>query len=761
MKLLFTIILVLAVFIIGYFMLRTYRERHKLSDTVGIVLYLGLAMVFFNMIALLTETKDVYLLMYSGYFIASDWLFYYLLYFSIEFIGNDFDKYVRRKFICVLLFADSLSVGMNNVFGHLFDAERVTLFDNEQFFQLVLTPYFLIHYVIVLMMVVLCLISLMKKVIQAAVFYRRKYAAILLCIMIIAVLNFFSLRLPLDFSVVGYVLEAVCIYYCTFVYTPQRLLPKTLLQVAKGMEIGLFVMDVDGNELYSNHFAKMLLGVDQPVTDKKGVPLSDWCRDKYMNSKEVFSREQIFYRGEEELTIKIQLQRMMDSRKQLQGGYFTLQDRTEEINKMKREHYLATHNTLTDMYNKEYFYEQAEKLIKQYPDTDMLMICTDIKEFKMVNDFLGTQIGDVVLKNIANMIKSRVPDAMIQGHLGNDIFAVLVAKEDFDENVMVFRDQESFFAGIQKEISFPVLNYVGIYEIKNRQLPVSVMCDRARMAISKIKGDYHKRVAYYDNELREDVLYEQELIGELETAIQEGQLKMFLQPQIAAGGSMIGAEALVKWIHPVKGMISPGEFIPVFERNGLISDVDRCIWEQACKQLKKWKLEGRADLYISVNISPKDLYFLNIYQIFTDLVKKYDISPKNIKLEITETAIAMDFKRQLELITKLREAGFVVEMDDFGSGYSSLNMLKDIQVDIIKIDMAFLRKANDEARSRKILEMIISLSKQLGMTVVTEGVEMQEQVDFLTKMGCDVFQGYYFGRPMEVEQFEQKYSISG
>lgn len=759
MKLLFTIILVLSVLIIGYFMLRTYRERHKLSDTVGIVLYLGLAMVFFNMIALLTEAKEVYLLMYSGYFIASDWLFYYLLYFSIEFIGNDFDKYVRRKFICVLLFADSLSVGLNNVFSHLFDAERVSLFENEQFFQLTLTPYFLIHYAIVLMMVVLCIISLMKKVILAAVFYRRKYVAILLCILIIAGLNALSLNLPLDFSVVGYVLEAVCIYYCTFVYTPQRLLPKTLLQVAKGMEIGLFVMDVDGNELYSNHFAKMLLGTDQPVTDKKGTILLDWCRDKYMNSKEVFSREQIFYRGEEELTIKIQLQRMMDSRKQLQGGYFTLQDRTEEINKMKREHYLATHNTLTDMYNKEYFYEQAEKYIKQYPDIEMLMVCTDIKDFKMVNDFLGTQIGDVVLKNIANMIKSRVPDAMLQGHLGNDIFTVLVAKEDFDEECMVFRDQESFFVGIQKEITFPVLNYVGIYEITNRQLPVSVMCDRARMAISKIKGDYHKRVAYYDSELREDVLYEQELIGDLDAAINEGQLQMFLQPQIAADGSMIGAEALVKWIHPVKGMISPGEFIPVFERNGLISDVDRHIWEQACKQLRKWKLEGRTDLYISVNISPKDLYFLNIYQIFTDLIKKYDISAKNIKLEITETAIAMDFKRQLELITKLREAGFVVEMDDFGSGYSSLNMLKDIHVDVIKIDMAFLRKANDEERSRKILEMIISLSKQLGMTVVTEGVEMIEQVRFLTEMGCDVFQGYYFGRPMEVKQFEEKYSI--
>lgn len=761
MKLLFTIILVLAVLVIGYFMLRTYRERHKLSDTVGIVLYLGLAMVFFNLIALLTEAKSVYLLMYSGYFIASDWLFYYLLYFSIEFIGNDFDKYVRRKFICLLLFADSLSVALNNIFGHLFDAERVMLIDNDKLFQLVLTPYFIIHYAIVLIMVVLCLASLMKKVVKAAVFYRRKYVAIVLCIVLIAILNIISLGQPLDVSVVGYVLESICIYYCTFVYTPQRLLPKTLLQVAKGMEIGLFVMDVDGNELYSNHYAKMLLGTDPPVTDKSGQTLEEWCRSKYMNSKAVFSREQIFYRGEEELTIKIQLQRMVDSRRQLQGGYFTLQDRTEEINKMKREHYLATHNTLTDMYNKEYFYEQAEKYIKQYDDIEMLMVCTDIKEFKMVNDFLGTQIGDLVLKNVARMIKENLPDAMLQGHLGNDIFAVLIAKEDFEEELIVFKEQESFFEGIEKEITFPILNYVGIYEITNRSLPVSVMCDRARMAISKIKGDFHKRLAYYDNVLREDALYEQELIGDLEAALNEEQLQMFLQPQIASNGKLIGAEALVKWIHPVKGMISPGEFIPVFERNGLICDVDRHIWELACRQLRKWKMEGRSDLYISVNISPKDLYFLNIYQIFTELIAKYDISPKNIKLEITETAIAMDFKRQLELIMKLRNAGFVVEMDDFGSGYSSLNMLKDIKLDVIKIDMAFLRKANDEERSRKILQMIISLSKQLGMTVVTEGVEHEEQVRFLTEMGCDVFQGYYFGKPMEVSQFEEKFSVLG
>ena len=181
------------------------------------------------------------------------------------------------------------------------------------------------------------------------------------------------------------------------------------------------------------------------------------------------------------------------------------------------------------------------------------------------------------------------------------------------------------------------------------------------------------------------------------------------------------------------------------------------MWETACKQIKKWNENGHEDLYISVNISPRDFYFLDIYQIFTDLIKKYDISPKSLKLEITETAIVMDVKRQMELIGKLRDAGFIVEIDDFGSGYSSLNMLKDLYVDILKIDMVFLRKSNDEERSKKILQMIITLAKQLGMPAITEGVETVEQVEFLSEMGCEMFQGYYFAKPMSVLDFEKQY----
>lgn len=201
----------------------------------------------------------------------------------------------------------------------------------------------------------------------------------------------------------------------------------------------------------------------------------------------------------------------------------------------------------------------------------------------------------------------------------------------------------------------------------------------------------------------------------------------------------------------------PGEFIPVFEKNGMIVKLDQYMWEAACKQLRKWKDEGKKDMYISVNISPKDFYFMDVKQVLTDLVKKYNIEPQKLKLEITETAIMTNIDNPVEILDGLRKEGFIIEMDDFGSGYSSLNMLKDIYVDILKIDMAFLRKSSDEERGRKILKTMIQLAKDLEMPTITEGVETLEQVEFLKAMGCKMFQGYYFAKPMDVATFEEKY----
>ncbi|MBQ4282625.1 MAG: EAL domain-containing protein [Lachnospira sp.] len=756
MKLLLGAILTLALFVLILCIQKTYNEKHRLAYIVRRILTLGSIIVLANIISLFTNYEWVCLFAYSVYFLTVNWMLYYLLQFSLEYIGNRFDKHVNKVLMLILIFADTLSIALNNIYHHMFYIRPVEV-NSESFYELVTTAVFFIHYALSIMLVLFSLITLVYGAVKAPVFYRRKYLAIAIILVVLVVLNFFTFTSAVDVSVIGYVVEGVCIYYCAFVYSPQKLLPRTLLEITQHMNIAIYVIDINGVKFYSNSLADDIFSCEPPITTKAGKTISDWCRDRYMQTDEEFTKEFTFYKEDKEIILKIQLQRMKDGNQQLQGGYFTIQNRTDEIANLKSVRYHATHDSLTNFINKDAFYEQIKKHLKWNPNKPFLIICTDIKDFKIINDSLGTQSGDIVLVNYANMLKTHLKGAYEYARLHNDIFAVLIPKSDFNKNMFPAREDYNLFEGIDKNVTFPIVDYIGIFEITNSDIPASVMCDRARMAISAIKGDIHKRFGYYDNKLRENIVHEQELINDLRPAINDGQFKMFLQPQMSENGTLLGAEALVRWYHPDKGFIMPGDFIPVFERNGLISDVDLFIWETACKHLSKWKSMGREDLHISVNISPKDFYFLNIYQTFTDLVAKYDINPKNLRLEITETAVVMDFHRQMELINNLRANGFIVEMDDFGSGYSSLNMLKDIYVDIIKIDMAFLKNASAEERSRKILEMIITLSNNLNMPVITEGVETKEQVEFLSNIGCHMFQGYYFAKPMDVETFEQTY----
>jgi EAL domain-containing protein (putative c-di-GMP-specific phosphodiesterase class I) len=220
----------------------------------------------------------------------------------------------------------------------------------------------------------------------------------------------------------------------------------------------------------------------------------------------------------------------------------------------------------------------------------------------------------------------------------------------------------------------------------------------------------------------------------------------------------MGAEVLVRWIHPEKGILNPGDFIPIFEKNYKIVDIDKCIWELACRQIRKWNDEGRENIYLSVNISPRDFECIDVYETLTGLVEKYQINPEQLRVEITETTIMRNPEKQIELIGRLRLAKFYVEMDDFGSGYSSLGMLKDIQLDAIKLDMRFLSRGVADERGRKVLKLTVKLIKELNMMVIAEGVETQEEVDYLKQIGCDAFQGFYFSKPVPVGEFEKSFT---
>lgn len=285
------------------------------------------------------------------------------------------------------------------------------------------------------------------------------------------------------------------------------------------------------------------------------------------------------------------------------------------------------------------------------------------------------------------------------------------------------------------------------------------MCDKANLASETIKNEYKSNIAYYTERLFESSIEERRIIGEFERAISNNEFEMYLQPQVDSSGNLYGAEALVRWQHPERGLLSPAIFIDVLEKTGFIYRLDRYMWDKAAKKLSEWKKEGKDQYHISVNISTKDFYLVDVYETFVGLVDKYDIDPVNLKIEITETALMSDFDKNMGIIRRLQNYGFNIEIDDFGSGYSSLNMLKDISADVLKIDMGFLRASENEAKGLDILESIITLAGKLGMKVITEGVETKKQLYMLAEMGCDMYQGYYFSKPIPVDEFEKKYNI--
>lgn len=253
------------------------------------------------------------------------------------------------------------------------------------------------------------------------------------------------------------------------------------------------------------------------------------------------------------------------------------------------------------------------------------------------------------------------------------------------------------------------------------------------------------------------LMHEKSIVAEFDKALENGEFCMYLQPQFDSRGTLLGAEALVRWNHPKRGLLYPDSFVGILEKTGIIYKLDNFIWEKAAEKIKEWNAAGYEDYHISINISAKDFYYLDLYNVLTGIVRKYGIAPKHLNLEITETVIMSDVKMHMEILDRLQQFGFQIEIDDFGSGYSSLNTLKDIKADLLKIDMLFLRETDNQERSRKILKFIITMAKALNMDVITEGVETEKQLDFLSGIGCEMFQGFYFSRPIPVDKFEDKY----
>ncbi|MEG1457698.1 MAG: EAL domain-containing protein [Acetivibrio sp.] len=421
--------------------------------------------------------------------------------------------------------------------------------------------------------------------------------------------------------------------------------------------------------------------------------------------------------------------------------------------KLELEFY-KRYDTVSGLYNRTTFYAETKKMLHDNRQMQFVMLRMDIERFKIINELWGREEGDKLLRYIGDKLRYKLSmnPLITFGRTEADIFYIcFVYSEDNDMKMIDYIEKILS----EYEIDFEIVPYFGMYVIKNHDMPINLMCDRTNLAIRTIKGNYIKRYAYYDENLRKAMLWEQEIVNQMATALLEKQFVIYLQPQCnIQTGVPVAAEVLVRWNYPKRGMIFPGDFIPIFERNGLIMKLDAYVWEESCKLIRRWLDEGKHPHPISVNVSRINLYNPKLCDTIIGMVEKYDLPVKLLELEITESAYSDSQNLLISVMERLQKYGFTVLMDDFGSGYSSLNMLKEAVVDILKLDLIFLSGEDKMARGGNILASVVRMAKWLKLACIAEGVETKEQVDFLRSIGCTIAQGYYYAKPMPIDEYE-------
>lgn len=747
---------ILGCVILGICADKARRKNGKLAKSVWIYEMVACVCSIIFTMYIYTSSPQMAVIFRSLLMAGADWLLLFLMVFTQHYTEQFKEVRFIRNLVIAYASLDTLFMLLNIWSKQIFyveitaDAQKQIYYGNWQYVRMMHSIYTV--GIIAIMLLTYCVVIL-----KTSRFYRIRYTMIGLAFLLDGIASIFAVRIRGEYnlSFVFFSITSVVIYYFSLCYVPNELLQKTFALLIQESNSGIICFDNLGRCIYCNDVVKELcqIGEDLGTIERQ-------YRKWYTGNKEDFVQSSIIYHtaygGKEgkDRKFEIVVTQLYDEKDVVVGVCFTFYDRTKEQEKLEYEQYRATHDSLTGMLNKEQFYEETYQLLHKYSDESFYILYTNIESFKFVNDIFGIAKGDEILCRQAASMESYGTEKVLCARIQGDHFAMCIPESEFSTERIsdaIQKIEEEFTSNV-----FHLRIYAGVYKVGDIEEPISIMCDKANIAGGTIKNNYQKRIAFYNTVQLIQSLKEKSIIGEFECALNKEEFAMFLQPQVDAKGQIQGAEALVRWIHPEKGVVAPGRFMDTLEKTGLVYKLDKYMWEKAAQKLKEWK-QKEIPYYISVNISTKDFFFLDIYETFVQLIEQYEIEPERLKLEITETTLMSDFKENMKILGKLQAYGFQIEIDDFGSGYSSLNMLRNIKANVLKIDRDFLVATENEVRDQDILQSIVVLAEKIGMSVIVEGVETKKQLEMLIGMGCRLFQGYYFSKPLSVEKFEECY----
>ncbi len=705
-----------------------------------------------NGIIIVSSSRILSLIGCYMYYLGLDMSIAALLHFTFVYCRHSWPKNWVRNAVYSIFLADVVQLLLNPVFHHAFEISPVQV-DGYDYYKM--TPLIgqQFHRAVDYLLLAGIIVIFIIRLVRTPRLQRERYSVILITLLFVTVWEtaYIFSGAPIVRSMIGFGVFGLLIFYFSLYYRPMRLLDRMLSGVVSERLQPMYVFDDRQNCLWMNRSGQELLKLREDETDKAGNALEAMFGCRHPGEEEWMDPVTMKVDGE---TRYMELAKVpqRDKHSKLNGFYIYVRDLTAQRREMEQKLYNARHDGLTGLYNRDYLYERTRELLDAHPEEQFLVIHAEITDLKLVNDLYGNAFGDIALKRTAEWILEDLPGNCVCGRLGRDSFGVCIPEKDFNQASSERKLSDILVS--DGDTKYHLLIHMGVYRVKDRNIEVSLMYDRAQLALETIRDGYRTYTAWYDESMRTQVVRNRRFADELENAIAEGQIRPWLQPIIDRKGKTIGAEALVRWVHPTDGIRKPETFISVLEKNGMIADLDRCVWRYACEILAQWKKEGK-DLFVSVNISPKDFYLLDVAEELKSLVREYGIDPGKLRLEITESVMMQDQENRLETLRDLQASGFLIEMDDFGSGYSSLNLLREMPVDVLKIDMVFIRKSADNARAQVIVRQMIALARELGITSLTEGVETDFQYDKLMEMGCELYQGYFFAKPMPAEEFER------
>ncbi len=431
-------------------------------------------------------------------------------------------------------------------------------------------------------------------------------------------------------------------------------------------------------------------------------------------------------------------------------GYARISDCSRYVSEeYKRRVY---YDDMTGMLSSTGFHSEGGMLLHTHPEKKYVICALNINSIKTINDLYNFGIGSQVINYIAHTLEGMFRESGICARLGGNNFVLCFEKTESNLNKLYGINS---FDCSRFGVNMPVTARFGLCEVSGSP-DLQRITNYASLAMDRNTVKARNSFMWYDDKMRETIMIESSITSQMNAAMNNNEFVMYLQPQYNhSTGRLVGAETLCRWIKKDGSIISPGVFIPIFEKNGFIKKLDFFMWESAFRQIKKWVDSGIKPVPISVNISRMSLVDDEIVNVIGGFKEKYDIDTSLLHFEITESAYMDDQRSLIERITKIRDMGFMIAMDDFGSGYSSLNTLKDIPIDILKLDMGFLRGGTNTDKGTNIIGSVIRMAHSLGLVTVAEGVEKVEQADMLQSLGCDIIQGFLYARPMPLADYDE------